>query len=147
VLGVEWLRMHHRRLRTTGFMLTAQWGSPPLGPSACAGWIAGGFVRGLNLDDRAASDHVVAAWAQFLLFGRMPSWGCFGRRQARGDAVPLAALSLRRFAAGAFTSFHLLQTRQLAVWLPPQLQHLSCRFDLLQVPDGCASLQATHLGA
>jgi hypothetical protein len=52
-----------------------------------------------------------------------------------------------RFAAAALASFHLLQPRWLAELLPLKLQHLSCCFEVVQVPDGCTSPQATHLVA
>jgi hypothetical protein len=87
---------------------------------------------------------MVPPWAQFLLFGRRLSWDCFWCWQARVDTILLACV---RTAAAAVASFRLLQPRQLAVWLSPQLQHSSCSFEAAQFPDGCASPQATHLGA
>jgi hypothetical protein len=41
---------------------------------------------------------------------------------------------------------HSTYCNHVAVRLPPQLQHLSCCFEVAHVSDGCASLPATHPG-
>jgi hypothetical protein len=82
VFGLGWLRKYHRRPGMTGFVLAHCWGSPPPGLPTRARWIEGGFFRGLSLHDAAPSNHLVPAWAQFLLFGRKTTWGRFGCRHA-----------------------------------------------------------------
>jgi hypothetical protein len=68
-----------------------------------------------------------------------------GMRMETPPFLPLSTCSSLR--AASLSSSHLLQQRYLPVWLPPQLQHLSCCFDVAQDPAGCGSLQATHLSA
>jgi hypothetical protein len=82
VFGMGWLGEYYRRLGTIGFGLAHCWKSPPLVLPTGARWTEGGFLRGLSLNEAAASSHVVPAWAKFLLFGRKTSWGRFGCRQA-----------------------------------------------------------------
>jgi hypothetical protein len=147
VLGLGWLRNYHRRPGTTGFGLTHCWDSPPLVcPPAPDGLGVGSFV---------ASPFTTRS-PRTTWFQPAPSFSCSGegltganlgagRPEETPSFWPLSPCA--RVAAAALASFHLLQPRQLAVWLPPQLQHLSCYFEVAHVPGGCASPQATHVGA
>jgi hypothetical protein len=146
VLGLEWLRIHHRRPGTTGFGLAVCWGSPPPCLTTRARWIGGGFFRVLSLHDATARNPVDPAWAQFFLFGRS-SWDRFGCREARGDAIPLGALPLCALCSGRPRLLPLNATAIVGNVVAPQLQHLSCCFEIAHVPDGCASPKATYLGA
>jgi hypothetical protein len=82
VFGLGWLAEYHRRRGTTGFGLAHWWRRPPRGLPNRARWTEGGFLRGFSLNDAATSNHVVPAWAKFLLFGRKTNWCRFGCRQA-----------------------------------------------------------------
>jgi hypothetical protein len=81
VFGLGWLREYHPRPGTPEFGLAHCWSSPPRGLLTRAGRVEGGFLRGFSLHDAAASNHVVPAWAKFLLFWRKTSWGRFVCRQ------------------------------------------------------------------
>jgi hypothetical protein len=105
VFRLGWQGEYHRRPGTTGFGLAHCWNSPPRGLPTPARWIEGGFLRGFSLNDAAASNHVVPAWAQILLFGRKTTWGRYGCAQELGDAILVATLPLLALSSGGFCPF------------------------------------------
>jgi hypothetical protein len=81
VFGLGWPGEYHRRPGATVFGLAHCWSNPPPGLPTRDRWIGSGFHRGFSLHDAAASNHMVPAWAQFLLLGRKLT-GQFGCLQA-----------------------------------------------------------------
>jgi hypothetical protein len=94
LFGAWWLRIHQRRLVSTGFVPAVHWGSTPLGSSSRAGGSGGEIVRGLSLGLRGLSLGRVSLfrkeaylWLFWLLSG---AW----RRHHLGRAPLARALQL-----------------------------------------------------
>ena len=85
-----------------------------------------GLEWSCSLYDTAFTDYVVPTLSQSLLLG-----GRLRPLRLRGDGGLGASPILLRttgahLASVAIASFYLAQPRELAVWFPLQLQHLSC---------------------
>jgi hypothetical protein len=111
VFGLGCLREYHRRPGTTLFGLVHYRSSPPRGLPNSASWTEGVFLRDFSLNDAAASNHVVPAWAQFLLFGRETSGADLIARNREEMPSFWPRSPCARFAAAAFASFQLLRPR------------------------------------
>jgi hypothetical protein len=118
-----------------------------LGQSASRSILLCRMNWGMSFDNAVPTKNEFSAGAQFLLIGRWLMGADLGARRRVKTASFRPRSPCSRFAAAAFSSFHLLQTRYLRLWLPPQVQNLSCCFGVTYFPNRCASPQATHLGA